>query len=135
MELPSRNKQKSHAIFGHLLKADYIEKYEVYKRINEVGMESPELILVNVQLGSQLDGHEGVIHGGILSLLFDDAMGFAFTAMGIKVAFTANLNVDYRAPVLANSKVVIRVRLSKQEGRKLFFSAQMTNPDSSLLYA
>lgn len=135
MEQPSRYNQTSHVIFGHLLKPEYIEKYEVFKKINEFDTENQELVLANIQLGSQLDGHKGVVHGGILSLLFDDAMGCAFTAMGIEVAFTANLNVDYRAPVPANSNVVIRVRLSKQEGRKLFFSAQMTNPDFSLLYA
>jgi acyl-coenzyme A thioesterase PaaI-like protein len=76
-----------------------------------------------------------VVHGGIVALLFDDCMGFGFWAMGVQYAVTANLSVDYRAPVPADSRVLVRVRLSKQEGRKLYFTAQMTNLDGSVLYA
>jgi acyl-coenzyme A thioesterase PaaI-like protein len=135
IDLPSRAIETSHIIFGQLLKEGCIERYTVYKRINKIGEESPELIVSDIHLGNNLDGHEGVVHGGILAMLFDDSMGMAFGAMGIKMAYTANLNVDYRVPVLANSRVLIRVRLSKQEGRKLYFSAQMTSLDASILYA
>jgi acyl-coenzyme A thioesterase PaaI-like protein len=129
IELPSRAIEVSHIIFGQLLKDGCIERYAVYKRINKIGEESPELIVSDIHLGNNLDGHEGVVHGGILAMLFDDSMGMAFGVMGINMAYTANLNVDYRVPVLANSRVLIRVRLSKQEGRKLYFSAQMTSLD------
>lgn len=135
IDLPSRAIEVSHIIFGQLLKEGCIERYAVYKRINKIGNESPEIIVSDIHLGNNLDGHEGVVHGGILAMLFDDSMGMAFGVMGIDMAYTANLNVDYRVPVLANSRVLIRVRLSKHEGRKLYFSAQMTSLDGSILYA
>lgn len=135
MHLPDRATETSHVIFGQLLREGCIEKYDVYKRINRLDRESPELILSDIQLGDQLDGHAGVVHGGILALLFDDAMGMAFGALGVEKAFTANLNVNYRAPTPAGSRLILCVRLSKQEGRKLHFSAQLTNLDRSLLYA
>ena len=135
MDLPVRAIEDSHIIFGQLLKDGCIERYAVYKRINKIGEESPELIVCDMKLGNNLDGHNGIVHGGISAMMFDEAMGMACGAMGIKMAFTANLNVDYRAPVPANSRVLIRVRLSKQEGRKVHFSAQMTNLDASVLYA
>ncbi len=136
MDLPSRAIEISHVIFGQLLQNGSIERYDVYKRINDgIGEESPELVVADIQLGHKLDGHEGVVHGGVLAMLFDDAMGMAFGAMGVTMALTANLSVDYRTPVQADSKVLIRVRLSRREGRKLYFSAQMTNHDASILYA
>ena len=153
MDLPSRSSEISHVIFGQLLQNGCIERYDVYQRINTTNNkndnngillgeqqprandESPELIVADIELGSNLDGHEGIVHGGILAMLFDDAMGMAFSAMGIPMAVTANLTVDYRVPVEADSKVMIRVRLSRREGRKLYFTAQMTNHEASVVYA
>lgn len=136
MDLPSRAIEISHVIFGQLLQNGSIERYDVYKRVNDrIGEESPEIVVADIQLGHKLDGHEGIVHGGVLAMLFDDAMGMAFGAMGVTMAYTANLSVDYRIPVEADSKVLIRVRLSRREGRKLYFTAQMTSHDASILYA
>mmetsp|Transcript_22712 Transcript_22712/g.37583 ORF Transcript_22712/g.37583 Transcript_22712/m.37583 type:complete len:243 (+) Transcript_22712:90-818(+) len=135
MTLPTRTVEVSHVIFGQLLRDGLIEAYDVYKRVDDrVGEVAPEIVLCDIRLGDKLDGHIGSVHGGVLALIFDDAMGFAFDAMGIEMAYTANLNIDYRAPVPANSRVLIRVRVSKQEGRKLYFSAQLTSLDSTVLY-
>jgi acyl-coenzyme A thioesterase PaaI-like protein len=136
MTLPTRAVGVSHVIFGILLHEGCIESYEVYKRVSDkIGEIAPEVVLCDVRLGDKLDGHLGVVHGGILALLFDDVMGFAFDALEIEMAVTANLNIDFRAPVPANSRVVVRVCVSKQEGRKLYFSAQLTSLDSTVLYA
>jgi acyl-coenzyme A thioesterase PaaI-like protein len=55
----------------------------------------PNWFVADIPLGHKLDGHEGVVHGGVLAMLFDDAMGMAFGAMGVTMALTANLSVDY----------------------------------------
>lgn len=128
--IPDRAKESSHVIFGLLLAKDRLEKYDVYKVIGD----SEEVILANISLGKNLDGHTGVVHGGILALLLDDLMGFAFHVMGINMAYTANLNIDYRNSVMANTQVVVRIKCEKREGRKIYFVAQMTSPDSSILY-
>jgi uncharacterized protein (TIGR00369 family) len=138
MELPDRAmEKKSHAVYGPLWKNGCIERYDVYKRINHNGIEdsSNELILADIYLGRNLCGHEGIVHGGIIATLLDDAMGMAFGAMGINMALTANLNVNFRNPVRSDSPILIRVRLIRREERKLFFSAQVTNPEGSILYA
>jgi acyl-coenzyme A thioesterase PaaI-like protein len=36
-----------------------------------------ELAAVNLQIGTKLNGHGGIVHGGIIALLFDEAMGWA----------------------------------------------------------
>ncbi len=48
---------------------------------------------------------------------------------------TANLTVNYRAPLPAGSNVVIRVRHEKKDGRKIYFSARMESHDGSVLYS
>jgi acyl-coenzyme A thioesterase PaaI-like protein len=137
MELPDRAKDnKSHVLFGPLWKNGCIERYDVYKRINlRDDNVSNELILADIYLGRNLCGHNGIVHGGIIATLLDDTMGMAFGALGIDMALTANLNVNFRHPVRSNSPIVIRVRCIRREERKLFFSAQLTNPEGSILYA
>jgi acyl-coenzyme A thioesterase PaaI-like protein len=128
--IPARAKESSHVIFGLLLAKDQLEKYDIYKIIGD----TDELIVARISVGKNLDGHTGIVHGGILALLMDDLMGIAFHVMGIPMAFTANLNIDYRTPVMANSQVVVRIKCKQREGRKLYFVAQMTSPDNSVLY-
>lgn len=132
MNTPSRGEHAGHAIFGILLGVNLIEKYEIWKRR---GAEQDNVVLSFVSFGNSLNGHSGVVHGGILSLIFDDVCGFAYDALGVTHAVTANLNVDYRAPVLQNTEVRIAVQLSGRDGRKLYWKAQMTSMDQQTLYA
>ena len=69
------HEDNGHAIFGLLLGENMIESYEVYRKPD--GDTSTENVIVAfVKLGNRVDGHPGVVHGGILSLIFDDAFGF-----------------------------------------------------------
>lgn len=74
-----------------------------------------------------MNGHPGVVHGGLTSAMFDNTFGWLFFALGKPAAVTANLNVDFRKPVYAGSVVVIKARLQREEGRKMFMTATMEN--------
>jgi acyl-coenzyme A thioesterase PaaI-like protein len=95
---------------------------------------SPDVIAV-VTFGSNLDGHTEIVHGGILALMIDDVLGFGYNAILLQefelsmenssqtsssipetfdpnvVAVTANLNIDFRAPVPANTTVIVEATL------------------------
>jgi acyl-coenzyme A thioesterase PaaI-like protein len=133
MALPERGHSGGHAIFGSLLEDNKIESYDVYRR--REGSTDANIIVAYVKLGNRIDGHPGVVHGGILSLIFDDALGFGYEALGVKMAVTANLNVDFRAPVMAGTPVRVVAQLERREGRKLYWKAQMTSVDKNILYA
>ena len=137
MPLPERGFQEGHAIFGVLLGENMIESYDVYRRIE--GSNSTDstdnVVVAHVKLGTKMNGHPGVVHGGILSLIFDDVLGYGFEALGIKMAFTANLSVDYRAPVPAGTMILVQAQLEQWEGRKLYWKAQMTSMDNETLFA
>ena len=136
MELPERGTRSDdggHAIFNLLLGEHMIERYDIYRRPDDSANEN--VIIAHVELGSRIDGHPGVVHGGILSLIFDDALGFGFEALGVNMAVTANLNVNFRTPVMAGTNVRVVAQLEHREGRKLYWKAQMTSMDKETLFA
>lgn len=76
------------------------------------------------------------MHGGILALLVDDVLGFSYEALGnVKMAVTANLNVDYRQPVPADTTISIQTFLVERTKRKLVWKAKVVDAyDDSLIY-
>jgi acyl-coenzyme A thioesterase PaaI-like protein len=75
-------------------------------------------------LGPAYEGGPGLAHGGVLSLLFDHAMGQALFVAGHS-AMTASLEVRYRAPTPLGVPLAVSARLDGRDGRKLFVTAQI----------
>lgn len=70
-------------------------------------------------LGEDLCGHPGIVHGGLLATLLDEGLArCCFPALPNKIAMTANLTVNYRAPSPAGNYFVLRAKTVKVEGRK-----------------
>jgi acyl-coenzyme A thioesterase PaaI-like protein len=70
-------------------------------------------------LGPALCGHPGIVHGGLLATLLDEGLArCCFPALPNKVAVTASLKIDYKAPCMAGQVVVLRAETTKVEGRK-----------------
>lgn len=132
-----------------------IERYDVYSRVHsDSGFDShhqKELVVVDLKMGHNLNGHDNIVHGGIISLLIDEALGWAayeslahhngrmskgFTADNTLLV-TANLNVYFRAPFLAGSEAVIRVHRDedKTSGRKMYLVATLESLDGSVSFA
>lgn len=77
-----------------------------------------ELIAVYF-LGDRLSGHNGIVHGGLLATLLDEALcrcGFAMLPHNVGV--TAALNVRYRQPTPTNSYLLLKGVTTRVEGRK-----------------
>ena len=72
-------------------------------------------------LGSDVSGHPGIVHGGMLATLLDEGLArCAFPALPNKVGVTAMLNLEYLKPTMTGSFLVLRARVTKLEGRKAF---------------
>lgn len=70
-------------------------------------------------LGTDLCGHPGIVHGGLLATMLDEGLArCCFAALPNKIGMTANLNINYRSPALAGAFVVLRAKTTKVEGRK-----------------
>lgn len=139
----------SHAIAGALLKEHHIEAYRVYyktawdderttdddknvarfdvSRTAAAAASDEAAVVALVRVGTRVDGHAGIVHGGILAMLVDDVLGYGFYSVGWPAAFTANLSVDYRAPVPAQTILRLECRLEKYERRKLYWRVRVTD--------
>jgi uncharacterized protein (TIGR00369 family) len=65
-------------------------------------------------------GYEGIVHGGILSALLDEAMGKLTVSLGIP-AVTAEITVQFKAPAAPGDELFISGRLT-QETKKLILA-------------
>lgn len=78
-----------------------------------------------VVLGPAYEGGPGLVHGGVLALLFDHAMGQAVFVAG-RAAMTVSLEVRYRAPTPLDVPLHVSARVERREGRKIFVTARAT---------
>lgn len=87
-------------------------------------------------IGGATTGWPGVVHGGCSATILDENLGrCAIKALG-KSAVTANLEIDYLKPVLANSWVVVRSapEVGAKEGeRKKWVSGRIEGIDGRIL--
>lgn len=137
-----RTALKDHAVFGSLREDGKVERFNVYKRVETSGRQAEgkkEIALVDVRVGNQLNGNRSIVHGGIITLLLDEAIGW-----GVEVnedvdkdtaTMTAFIHTNFRAPLHENSNSVIRVYFEERKGRKLYFSGRMESYDGRVLYA
>lgn len=70
-------------------------------------------------LGDDVCGHPGIVHGGLLATILDEALArCCFPALPNKVGMTANLNINYRKPAPAGRYYLLRAKTVNVEGRK-----------------
>ncbi|KAF7117939.1 hypothetical protein CNMCM5793_007289 [Aspergillus hiratsukae] len=79
-------------------------------------------------IGTQLCGHPGFVHGGLLTVMFDEAFARCVsTSFRSGLGMTANLNVDFRKPALPDRLYVLRAETVKVEGRKAWVEGTLTS--------
>jgi acyl-coenzyme A thioesterase PaaI-like protein len=77
-----------------------------------------------VVLGPSCEGGPGLVHGGVLSLIFDHVMGQAVFSAGYS-AMTVSLEVRYRAPTPLDAPLAFTAAVERSEGRKIFVGARV----------
>lgn len=86
---------------------------------------SAEGVAGRVVLGPSYEGGPGLVHGGILSLIFDHLMGQAVFSAGYS-AMTVSLEVRYRAPTPLEVPLALSAEVVGTEGRKIFVRARVS---------
>ena len=84
-----------------------------------------EEVVAAFTLRAAHEGAPGRSHGGIVAALFDDVYGFVLQ-MRAEVAFTGELWLRYEAGVPIGEPLSCRVRLDRQDGRKLYMTGELT---------
>ncbi|KAL4896145.1 HotDog domain-containing protein [Aspergillus ambiguus] len=79
-------------------------------------------------IGAQLCGHPGFVHGGLLTVMFDESFARCVsTSFPSGSGMTANLNVDFRKPALPDRLYVLQAETVKVEGRKAWVEGSLTS--------
>lgn len=98
--------------------------------------------LARVTLGEQYQSYPGMVHGGILATILDEAMGRAILAEGEqgdvrplteeRFVFTARLETRFRHPVPLNQEFLVRGRVDSDRGRIVQVSGEVLLADGTV---
>ena len=87
--------------------------------------EGKKLVSISY-LGTDLCGHVGMVHGGLLATMMDEGLArCCFAALPNKIGVTAKLTMNYRAPAPAGEFVVLKAQVVKVERRKAWVEGRM----------
>jgi acyl-coenzyme A thioesterase PaaI-like protein len=77
-------------------------------------------------------GYPGYVHGGVVTTLLDEAMGWATYGKGIW-ALTGRLETRYRGIVPTGQSLQVRAVITRDRGRTLDLSAELTDAAGKVL--
>lgn len=81
-------------------------------------------VRAEVTLNGLYQGPPGLVHGGWIAAMLDQALGSAAAAAGMP-GLTAHLDVDYRDPTPLHSPLTVTARVTGTERRKVFVSGEI----------
>ncbi|KAF9121294.1 hypothetical protein BGW39_010643 [Mortierella sp. 14UC] len=91
-------------------------------------------VLSVLHVGSDMCGHPNITHGGLLATLLDEITAMtAIPNLPGKTGFTANLNINYRHPCIADQFIIAQSEVTSTEGRKAFVKATLKTVSGTLL--
>lgn len=96
---------------------------------------TPDIITLFDFTGPGINGHPGVVHGGVVSTLLDEIMSLAIAthipdydfnqADQRGRMFTMQLDVRFKRPVISPAKTVVKATCVASDGRKFWMRAQL----------
>ena len=94
--------------------------------------DARQRIVGRFRLGEEYQGGSGFLHGGIIAVLLDEAMGKA-ARFHAEDAVTAELRIEYKRPVPVNSAIVVEGFVARRDGRQLYHEGEIRNEAGELL--
>eukprot|EP00740_Mantoniella_antarctica_P011471 CAMPEP_0181382298 /NCGR_PEP_ID=MMETSP1106-20121128/20656_1 /TAXON_ID=81844 /ORGANISM="Mantoniella antarctica, Strain SL-175" /LENGTH=262 /DNA_ID=CAMNT_0023501691 /DNA_START=51 /DNA_END=835 /DNA_ORIENTATION=+ len=85
-------------------------------------------VLLTMRTGRDTAGHPGWTHGGFTSLLMDEMAGQAYAEFVQRErgpGMTANLTVNYTAPLPTEADLLVMAGVERVEGRKVFIHLEV----------
>lgn len=77
-------------------------------------------------------GYPGVVHGGVVSALLDEAMGWATYGRGVW-AVTGRMEMRFRGIVPLDEELEVRGRITRDRGRTLELTSELRDSKGALL--
>jgi acyl-coenzyme A thioesterase PaaI-like protein len=103
------------------------------------GLPSPEvegadLYEAYVHFDERHQGGPGIVHGGLVSAVLDEACGLLATWYRFPTV-TARIFVRYRRPVPINTELLVRTRVESSSGRRIRVRGELLDGDEPLAEA
>ena len=89
-------------------------------------------IVGRFRLDGRYQGGGGMLHGGIIATLLDEAMGKVCRFREVR-AVTAELTVEYLKPIKVDQEIVVEAYEKEANGRNLFYVGEIRNGDGDVL--
>ena len=83
-------------------------------------------------LGPRYQGGGGMLHGGIIAMLLDEAMGKVCRFRNAK-AVTAEMNIDFIKPIRFDQEITVEAFETAHRGRNLFQWGEIRDTEGQLL--
>lgn len=118
-------------IHGHTAPGEF-ERFDLW--VDAEGART----LALVRIGGRMCGHRGIVHGGATAAICDELFGWTAHHCGPDQPtqiYTANLNVNYKAPLVAGTTFLVSTTLKRVEGRKLFLETRVESLDGETVFA
>jgi len=77
-------------------------------------------------------GYSGVVHGGIISTVLDEAMTKLAFSLGLD-AVTGKLTVRFRNPLMVGERIVVSGELVKEGGKSIEARAEAVKDDGTVV--
>jgi len=79
-------------------------------------------------------GYKGITHGGIITTVLDEAMIQAAIAEGL-MPVTAEINVRFKMPLMANEKTIAEAEITKKGSRLIEARSRLVKSSDSTIIA
>ena len=77
-------------------------------------------------------GWPGIVHGGIITSMLDEAMGWATRLSGFN-AVTAKIRANFKRPIPVDERLLISAAITRNRGRYIESKAEVSLPDGTLM--
>lgn len=89
---------------------------------------------IEFKVGTDYCGHPGILHGGVISLLFDEVMFYAAAKTG-KDIVTVGMNVAFKNPAYENHVLICEAWITNQNGKMIEVEGSIQDQDTKKVIA
>lgn len=88
-------------------------------------------IYANIVFDESKQGDVGILHGGAIAAVLDEAMGVAAYEHG-HAGYTVSMTYNYKKHIPLQEPITVKARVDTVEGRKIFASCEAYLPDGAV---